>query len=165
MSLLLFAFVGCGASGSETSAPPVTVVVVTSVPSDTTSATTNNLTPESSQAAVPTVDVQSGSCGEIVLSGNPARPENEGILRNAGNCLAQAFQTCRATTVTIHDTTNNVTRQFSVVGSGANCTLQQALQTDPNTPPAIADCQRVRAYTTAFVVEGCSHLGDFTLTP
>jgi hypothetical protein len=58
-----------------------------------------------------------------------------------------------------------MTRQFTVMPNGAACILRQALQTDPNSPPAVADCASVRIENNALRVEACSHLGDFTLTP
>lgn len=142
-------------TGSETIIPTVEGEGGASVPPSAVASDTSG----------PGALAANGSCGEIVLRGNPARPVEGSALREAGNCLADAFQACNPIALTIRDETNNLIRQFSVNREGTDCVLRQALQTDPNAPPAVADCQRVRAEGATLVVEGCSHLGDFTLTP
>lgn len=103
------------------------------------------------------------SCGEIFVGGDPPRANNSDAARQSANCFVQSFQICRATSLTIRE--NTVTRQFSIEPNGSGCTLRQALQTDPGSPPAVADCQRARMENNMFVVESCSHLGDYRLTP
>lgn len=166
MALMLLGLGGCGEANNGTTVPDQVPGTETTVPTVKDGSDTSVPGPiVETNIPVPNALVANGSCGEIVLRGNPARPMNESVLRQAGNCLAQAFQACSPTVLTIRDETNNLARQFSVSREGTDCTLRQALQTDPNSPPAVVDCQRVRAYTTALVVEGCSHLGDYTLAP
>jgi hypothetical protein len=107
----------------------------------------------------------SNSCGDIAVSGTPPRSNDANAARQAANCFAQAFQACRAITLTVRETDSNVTRQFSIVSSGSSCTLRHALQTDANSPPAVADCASARLENNALVIASCSHLGDFILTP
>lgn len=109
-----------------------------------------------------TVATAQGNCGEIRLAGNPPLPTDAQAARQATACFVQAFQACTPATLTIHETDDKV-RQFAVI-AGSPCTLRQALQTDPNVAPAVADCANVRVNNGGLVVEGCSHLGDFILT-
>lgn len=108
--------------------------------------------------------IRDGNCGEIVLTGNSLRAADAAQARNASICFMQAFQNCASTTLTIREP-NNVTRQFSITRNGAACTLRQAFQADANAAPAVVDCKTARLENNALVIEGCSHLGDFTLTP
>lgn len=163
-ALLLLGLAACGESADDTAVPTRVIGIETTSPTVEGDASVPTSTVTSS-TPVPGAPAANGSCGEIVLRGNPARPVEESALREAGNCLADAFQACNPIALTIRDETNNLIRQFSVNREGTDCVLRQALQTDPNAPPAVADCQRVRAEGATLVVEGCSHLGDFTLTP
>lgn len=103
-------------------------------------------------------------CGKIAVSGNPPRANDADAARRAANCFVGMFQSCTLTSLTIQEP-NNVTRQFSVVRNGATCALRQAFQSDSNSPPAVADCKTARIENDALVIESCSHLGDFILTP
>lgn len=111
-----------------------------------------------------TLVLLANSCGEILVGGDPPRANNSNAARQSANCFVQSFQSCRATSLTIREN-NTVTRQFTIEPNSSTCTLRQALQTDPNSPPAVADCQRARMEKNTFVVESCSHLGDYRLTP
>lgn len=166
VALLALSLAACGGTSNDTPFPTHVTESETTIPIVKDGGNTN-VPPSDGASSTPVPDAPAAndSCGEIVLRGNPPHPIEEGVLEEAGNCLAQAFQTCRPAVLTIRDEPNNLTRQFSVNPEGTDCVLRQALQTDPNTPPAVADCQRVRADSTALVVEGCSHLGDFTLNP
>lgn len=108
---------------------------------------------------LPTAD-----CGEIFLSGDPPRATDAAAARSASSCFAQAFQACALTSLTIQEP-DNVTRQFSIARNGAACTLRQAFQADANSPPAVVDCKTARFENNTLVITGCSHLGDFVLTP
>lgn len=166
MALLVLSLTACGGAKDGTAEPAQVTESEATIPTVKDGSDTGIPTFDAaSSTPVPDGSAANGSCGEIVLRGNPARPVKAGVLMEAGNCLAQAFQACRPTVLTVRDETNNLVRQFSVNREGTDCVLRQALQTDPNTPPAVADCQRVRADSIALVVEGCSHLGDFTLNP
>jgi hypothetical protein len=103
-------------------------------------------------------------CGEIVVSGTPSRTSAPDAALQSANCFAQSFQSCRATSLTIRDTTNNLTRQFSILPDNAGCTLREALQTDPNSPPAVGDCKGVQVDNRILLIQSCSDFGDFTLT-
>ena len=115
--------------------------------------------------ATPTTILSGKSCGEILLIGNPPRPIGDNYARAAVSCLAHGFQICNAVSLTIRETDTNVIRQFSVAPGGASCSIRQALQTDPNSPPAVVDCESALVENGALVVKACSHLGDFILTP
>jgi len=111
-----------------------------------------------------TAVLPTANCGEIVLGGDPPRATDKGAARTASSCFAQAFQNCALTALTIQEP-NNVTRQFSIARNGATCALRQAFQADANSPPAVVDCKTARFENNTLVIEGCSHLGDFILTP
>jgi hypothetical protein len=111
-----------------------------------------------------TTSVREGNCGEIVLQGNPPRVIDTASVQNSILCFLRAYQACAATALTIQEP-NNVTRQFSVARNNSACVLRQAFQADANAPPAVADCKTARIENDALVIEACSHLGDFTLTP
>lgn len=102
-------------------------------------------------------------CGEIVVSGNPSHAASPDAALQSANCFAQSFQSCRATSLTIRDTTNDLTRQFSISPDNSGCTLREALQTDPNSPPAVGDCKAVRMDNRTLLIQACSDFGDFTL--
>lgn len=103
-------------------------------------------------------------CGRLALSGNPLRANDADAARRAADCFVLAFQSCTLTSLTVQEP-NNVTRQFSVVRDGSKCVLRQAFQADANSAPAVVDCKTARVENDALVIEGCSHLGDFILTP
>ncbi len=103
-------------------------------------------------------------CGKLTLSGNPPRAVDADAARRAVDCFAFAFQSCTLTSLTIEEP-NGVTRQFSVERNGAMCVLRQAFQADSNSPPAVVDCKTARVQNGALVIQECSHLGDFILTP
>lgn len=111
-----------------------------------------------------TSTILSTLCGEIVVSGNPSQAGAPDAALAAANCLAQSYQSCRATSLTIVDTTNNLTRQFSVLPDTSGCTLRQALQTDPNSPPAVGDCKAISVENRTLLIKSCSDFGDFSLT-
>ncbi len=111
-----------------------------------------------------TTKLPEGNCGEIFLTGSPLRAMDAEAARSASACFAQAFQKCASTSLTIQEP-NNVTRQFSIARNGATCALRQAFQADANSPPAVVDCKTARLENNTLVIEGCSHLGDFVLTP
>lgn len=104
-------------------------------------------------------------CGEITISGTPPHATDAIRARQAAACFAQAYQDCKSNTLSIQDTTNNLFRQFTVETVNSGCALRQALQTDPSSPPAVADCEDVRFDNQTLIIASCSHLGDFTLTP
>ena len=109
--------------------------------------------------------IRDGNCGEIVLSGNPPRAADLAAAQSSVQCFARAVSACSNTVLTVRDASANMTRQFSVSRANNQCVVRQALQTDPNSPPAVVDCKTARIENSSLVVEGCSHLGDFTLTP
>lgn len=114
--------------------------------------------------ATATPGVLENGCGELTMMGSPPHPTDTKLAQAAGSCLADAYHACRATSLTIQQPDIHAVRQFTVV-SGSRCTLRQALQTDPNEPPAIADCQNIAVTAEKIIIQGCSHLGDFELTP
>lgn len=111
-----------------------------------------------------TNEVAGSSCGDLMLAGNPPRPTSSKVAEQAKMCFANAYRACAARTLTVRQPETGTVRQFTVV-AGTPCTLRQALQTDPNTPPAVADCTGVRLEDGTLVIQACSHLGDFRLTP
>jgi hypothetical protein len=78
--------------------------------------------------------------------------------------LLKAWDSCTAAVLTIRERATNVVRQFSVE-PGTRCDLREALQPDPNSPPAVVDCASAEPAQGGLVVRSCSHLGDFTLIP
>lgn len=158
LALVLFGLVGCGESGTSTTPPasaPNTNPTVAANPSSNTTSDPDATAP-----------VASGeTCGSVTVSGNPARASDANAARQAADCFVQAYQACRTATLTIQDTTNNLFRQFAIVPASNGCALQQALQTDPAAPPAIAACADARMENDTLVIESCSHLGGFLLTP
>lgn len=113
----------------------------------------------------PTPMLLGNTCGEIVLRGSPARAADPSAAEQSANCFVEAFDACAPSTLAVRDTTKNSFRQFTVVPGASSCTLRQALQTDPNSPPAVADCTGAQIKGNTLVITDCSHLGDFTLTP
>lgn len=113
----------------------------------------------------PTPLLFASTCGEIVLSGSPVRAGDAGAARRSADCFVQAFDACAPSSLTVRDTTNNSIRQFTIIPGASSCTLRQAFQSDPNSPPAVADCTGAQIKGNTLVITDCSHLGDFTLTP
>lgn len=105
------------------------------------------------------------SCGEILLTGTPLRASDSNAAQQAMRCFVQAYQGCAASSLMVREANTNATRQFSIQPKGSSCTLREAFQSDANSPPAVADCKTARFEQNTLVIESCSHLGDFTLTP
>lgn len=107
-----------------------------------------------------------GRCGVIAVSGAPPRVVSDRTAAlNSLQCFAQAYASCSDSALTIADTSVGTTRQFTTQRVESRCVVRQALQTDPSSPPAVADCAGVRLENDTLVIESCSHLGDFSLTP
>lgn len=120
---------------------------------------------DASETPTLTTAVREGDCGEIVLRGIPPRAAAAAAAQSAMQCFARAANACANTTLTIREANTNVTRQFSISRANNQCRVRQALQTDPNAPPAVADCTSARIQNNTLIIEACSHFGDFILTP
>ncbi len=157
--LLLVAFSACGTQATTLndagdSTTPVTVSAGGATPRS------NAPTASAGQSAPIHID-----CGEIAMLGNPARVLDDAeTVRAASACFVQASASCTPAVLTIRERDTKIVRQF-IVESGVKCLVRQALQPDPNSPPALADCESVRAEKNGLVISACSHLGDFVLSP
>ncbi|MBI4671702.1 MAG: hypothetical protein HY741_08560 [Chloroflexi bacterium] len=105
------------------------------------------------------------NCGEMTMAGNPPRAlDNAETVRAAAACFVKAYASCTPAALTIRERDTKIVRQFTVEPD-AKCIVRQALQPDPNSPPAVVDCTAVRAEKSGLVITACSHLGDFVLIP
>jgi hypothetical protein len=99
-----------------------------------------------------------------VLTGNPPRPTSAKVAEQAKFCFLESLRACSPRALTVRETDKGTVRQFSIV-KGERCILRQAFQASADTPPAVVDCAGARLENNALLVQGCSHLGDFVLTP
>lgn len=159
-ALLLFGITACGSSennpqpATANSNPPTQVAISDG---DATDAPTTPTTDES--GALSHID-----CGDIAVNGNPPRALDKAeIVHAASACFAKAYASCTAATLTIHERDTKFVRQFTIE-PGTKCDVRQALQPDPNSPPAVVDCESVRVENDQLMIARCSHLGDFILT-
>lgn len=104
------------------------------------------------------------SCGEITLN-SASHPRDPNTARQAMDCFIQAYQDCSPTSLMVRQANTTLTRQFSIIPGSSACGIRQALQTDPNSPPAVGDCTGAQIQQNTLVIKSCSDLGDFSLTP
>lgn len=104
-------------------------------------------------------------CGEILVSGQPPSMVSDHALASGSTaCFTEAYKACHAATLSVRDSSAGILRQFAILAnSGSRCDLRQALQTDPNAPPATADCTGMRPQDDGLLIQGCSHLGDYLI--
>jgi len=128
----------------------------------------NAVNPMAPAAPPPTVNGigELVDCGEIVIAENPrAVVSDQARAAQSIACFKNRYEKCNAPAfVSFREQNTSVIRRFTI-NPGASCQLTQALQTDPNSPPAVVDCKTARVENNALVIAGCSHLGDFILTP
>ena len=108
--------------------------------------------------------VDSASCADVTLAGNPPRPTSAKLAGQSASCFVQAFRACAPKKLTIHQPDTGAVREFNIV-PGPSCSLQESWQQDKNSPVVSANCKSVRAENGTLLVEGCSQLGDFSLNP
>lgn len=160
--LLVFLVAACGGTVSPSSTP---------LPTPTAHAPTAVIVADGQAVATPsqsapTTQVSKRSdavidCGEITVSGQPPRAVSDPVLASGStSCFANAYKACRAATLSVRDQDAGMLRQFAVLGNSP-CDLRQALQTDPNAPPATADCTGLHIQNDGLLIQGCSHLGDY----
>lgn len=109
-------------------------------------------------------DAEQIDCGEVAVSGSPPRAADGEGARTAASCFLKAVEACQGAVLTVQEGDSGVVRQFTVEPD-RQCVVREALQPDPSSPPAVVDCQRATAAAGGILIAGCSHLGDFTLSP
>ena len=102
-------------------------------------------------------------CGDVSIAGNPPRAADKDSAQLAAACFMSTFDACQPAILTFRESDTGMIRQFSVEQNQDKCLVRQALQPDPNSPPAIVECRAVELQDDKFQIQACSHLGDFIL--
>lgn len=163
--LLIVGLAACNSAANTPNPPTDTPVPPTNTPSivsfsdggDTPA--TEPAPQNNSVAGSETID-----CGEVILKGNPAHAVSADSVKAASACFLKAMSACQAATLTVRGPDEGLTRQFSIE-SAAKCIIHQALQPDPNSAPAVVDCESVTQQGDGILFSNCSHLGDFSIAP
>lgn len=162
-ALLLFLFIALSACNSiantpeaQTVTPAITTPVVSVSDGADKPAPTETVAQPNSTTGSETID-----CGELAIFRGGSSKEQ---VHTASACFLKAFSVCQSALLTVHQSSGGIVRQFSIE-PGTKCFIREAIQPDPNSPPAVVDCTDANERQGDLVISWCSHMPDLTLSP